>query len=146
MIDFVKALADCNALAVVVAAAAAFALGALWYSPVLFVSPWMKELGFTKKDTDKAMKDGKLPRQMALGFTATVLLSLAVAMLLNLIGASGLWNGVWIGLFAGLGFSATTVYIHYVYESRRLRLFAITAGYNVAMCVLIGGILGVWPR
>lgn len=36
-----------NYLAAGVAALASFALGALWYSPVLFGKTWQKDLGFT---------------------------------------------------------------------------------------------------
>jgi hypothetical protein len=38
-----------NYWAVIVAAGSTFALGSLWYSPLMFEKPWMKELGFTKE-------------------------------------------------------------------------------------------------
>ena len=85
-------------------------------------------------------------RQMALCFVATVVLSLALSMLINLLHVSGFWNGAWLGLFAALGLTATTLYIHTLFERHSWRLFTINAGYNVAMCFAIGGILGVWPK
>jgi hypothetical protein len=46
-----------NFLAILVAAVAAFVLGALWYSPVLFAKQWMKAHGYTP-DKLEAMKKG----------------------------------------------------------------------------------------
>lgn len=43
-----NAFENLNLLAIIVAAASAFALGALWYSPLMFVEKWMKESGVTK--------------------------------------------------------------------------------------------------
>jgi len=146
MLDFVKALSDVNALAVVVAALAAFAVGSVWYSPVLFSKPWMKELGL-KKDfmsDEGAKKD--LPKLLAVDMVLTVMLSLGLAMLLNLLAVSGLWHGVAVGAFVIVFFSAMTTGINYVFEKRSFKLFAINAGYALVMGVIIGGILGVWPR
>lgn len=42
-----------NYLAVLVAAVLNMAIGALWYSPVLFAKPWMKAIGKSMKDMGK---------------------------------------------------------------------------------------------
>jgi hypothetical protein len=144
--DVLKALADANPLAVFAGAVAAFAIGALWYSPALFAKQWMQELGIKAKDS-KAMKDdGNLPQIMAMAFASTVVLSLAIALLFNLSRASGLFDGLALGLLVGLGVTAPTHGIHYLYEKRSLKLYVINAGYNLAMCLAIGLVLGVWPQ
>jgi len=146
MLDFLQAFSDVNALAVFVGAIAAFAVGALWYSPMLFSNAWIKELGL-KKDFmsgDKAKAD--MPKVFATDFALTVVLGIGIAMLLNLLFVHGLWNGVALGAFVGLFYSSVTTAINYTFEKRSLKLFAINAGYAVAMCVVIGGIVGVWPK
>jgi hypothetical protein len=49
-----------NVWAVLVSALAFWALGALWYSPVLFSKRWQKEVGFKEEDITKS-KDLELP-------------------------------------------------------------------------------------
>ena len=39
-----------NLLAVLVAAVSTMLVGFLWYSPVLFAKPWMKEMGYDPND------------------------------------------------------------------------------------------------
>ena len=45
---------EVNYLAVLVAAVAAFILGAIWYSPALFVKPWMVEIRFNPESLQGA--------------------------------------------------------------------------------------------
>jgi sterol desaturase/sphingolipid hydroxylase (fatty acid hydroxylase superfamily) len=47
--DMQNAFQSLNWLAVVVAAVSAFALGGLWYSPMMFAKRWMKETGITEE-------------------------------------------------------------------------------------------------
>lgn len=39
-----------NLLAVLVSAIATMVVGFLWYSPVLFAKPWMREMGYDPND------------------------------------------------------------------------------------------------
>jgi hypothetical protein len=144
--DLVKALADVNALAVFVGTLLAFGIGALWYSPVMFVKPWMKELGKKAKDTEVMKKDSSLGQLMGASFILTLALALTIGMLFNAVEATGLTDGLALGLFVGLGLTATTAGIHYLFEQRSFKLFAINAGYNVAMCLVIGAVVGIWPQ
>lgn len=62
-----------NWLAVGVGTAAAFLLGALWYSPLLFVNAWAKGVGVNIED-----KPEKVISTMITQLVATFLLSLVV--------------------------------------------------------------------
>ena len=44
---------DVNLLAVLVCGVAAMAVGFLWYSPLLFAKPWVKEMGYDMNDKAK---------------------------------------------------------------------------------------------
>ena len=45
-----------NHWAVLVAAISDFAVGALWFSPVLFYKPWLKENNLTEEILKKAIR------------------------------------------------------------------------------------------
>ena len=46
-----------NLLAIVTAALVTFAVGGLWYSPILFAKPWMRECGLTEEQAREAGHD-----------------------------------------------------------------------------------------
>ena len=56
-----------NYLAVLVAALTSIILGFLWYSPLLFAKPWMREMGYDPNDKAKirAMQKGASPAYLA---------------------------------------------------------------------------------
>ena len=58
---------DVSLLRVLIAAVVAYVIGAFWYSPVLFGSKWMKFVGLTKKDMEKAQKEG-MAKSYVMGF------------------------------------------------------------------------------
>mgnify|MGYP000586691199 CR=1 FL=1 len=99
---------DVNFLAVGIAAVLAFALGALWYSAVLFAKPWMAGLGYTE-ERFKEMQAGMGPTY-AISFLSWLVTATVLAA-----GAAGTLDGrstsnsvlIWVGtcsLFAvGVG-------------------------------------------
>ena len=66
---------DINWLAMLVAALVPLAVGALWYSPLLFANVWMKTTGLTEEQLKKG--------NMALIFGLTFFFSFMLAMILN---------------------------------------------------------------
>jgi len=136
-------LSNINFLAVLVSALASFAIGALWYSPVLFGKAWQKELGFTDEDLQGS--------NMAMIFGTTLVMILIMAfgmgMLLHghypkeLITAK---VGIFHGLYIGLAFVATSTAINYLYQRKSIKLWAIDSFYQITYLVLQGAILGIW--
>jgi hypothetical protein len=134
-------LADINYLAVITAAIAAFALGALWYSPILFAKAWQKELGFTEADLQK----GNMAITMGGSFVLMTLMSFGLALLLNTHPEGFDWvNGVYAGLFVGVFFVTASMGINMLYQNKTWRLFLIDAGYQIVFLSLMGLILGLW--
>jgi hypothetical protein len=133
---------DINYPAVVVAVVANMLAGALWYSPVLFAKPWMAAVGMTAED----MRHGRAAatRGYIISVVASLVISFALALLVQLAGADGAGDGVLLGLIAGIGFVATTQAASYGFESRPLKLYLINAGYPVAAFVGLGALLGAW--
>ena len=131
-----------NWLAILVAGAAYFLLGAIWYS-FLFKNAWIKSSGVNVNDPN--MKKG-MAQTMLASFVLMIFASLGVALFLSKIPGTITWmSGAKVGLVAGVCFSATGICISYLYEKRPWMLHFINSGYNIAGCVIAGIILSVWP-
>lgn len=124
-------------LAVVAATIASFAVGAVWYSPLLFAKPWQHETGVTE---EKA-RGSNVPLTMAGAFGLTFLMTLVFALFLGR--NTGLQFGAATGFAAGLFWVAASVGVNHLFEGRSLKLFLINGGYNVVMFTVMGGVLGV---
>lgn len=127
-----------NIWAVVVAAISTFGIGGLWYSPAVFGKRWMHENGFT----EERLKEGNMTRIFGLAFLLGLIAAINLAMFLgpeNRPEMGALW-----GFAAGIGWVATFVGIHYLFERKSLTLFLINAGYSVVALTAMGAILAAW--
>jgi len=132
-----------NWLAIVVAAFAYFALGALWYSKVLFAKRWIADLKI-----DVNSPDAKKGMGMMFGGSLVMMFvqCLAIAIIANrleLIGA-GWMSGLKLGALTGACFCAATVGVNYFYEKKPLSLFLINAGYAVLGNIIAAIIICSW--
>lgn len=126
-----------NWLAVVAATVAAFVLGGLWYSPVLFGKRWQAAAGLS----DETLKAGNPALIFGLSF---VLAFIAAAMFALFLGPKpGLHFGAGAGLAAGLCWVATSFGINGLFQRERLDLVLINAGYHTIQFTLIGAIIGL---
>lgn len=132
------ALSAVNWFAVIVATAAAFALGGVWYSKSLFGSAWLQEVGLTEQAVSEA--------RMLPVFAGTIILQFVAATALGwFLGNGGTWlGGLLSGLAVGVCWVATSYGITYLYEQRSLRLFWINGGYFMVAFTIMGAIIGVW--
>jgi hypothetical protein len=135
-------LANINWLAVIVAGIAAWVIGALWYSPVLFGKIWQKEMGFS----DEYLKQANMVLIFGGSLILMLLMSFGMAFLVQAHGETetSLAKGMWYGLFIGVLFVATSIGINYLYQRRSIRLWLIDALYQVIFLVVMGIILGAW--
>ena len=92
-----------NLFAIVTAALVTFAVGGLWYSPILFAKPWMRECGLTEEQARSA----PMARVFGLSALAALVMSVNLAAFLGakatlsfgLFGPYGTRDGVfWLGL------------------------------------------------
>jgi hypothetical protein len=118
---------DINLWAVLVGIIASGVLGALWYSPLLFLRAW-------------ARAAGQEPAQGPSVYAITLLTAIIAAV------AFGWWAGpepsleeaVLDGLVVGLFFAAPALGLHYAFAGRGLKLWLIDGGFQVARFVLLG--------
>ncbi len=133
-----NAFHNLNWLAIFVAAASAFVLGGLWYSPLMFVKIWMKETGITPDSTKKT----NMFKIFGLSFLLSLVASFFLAMFIGHNAGAGF--GAMAGFMAGLGWVFTFMGIICLFESRSLAYFLINAMYSVVSLTIMGFILGAW--
>ena len=132
-----------NYLAVLVAAIAAFALGALWYSPILFAKQWMKAHGYSEADAAEMRKGAN--RAYLITFLCQLVIALVLAILIEMIGIYRPIGGVKLGALCWLGFAATIGLTSQVFSNKRFAVYAIDVAYQLVYLVLMGWILAMWP-
>ena len=131
-----------NVWAVLVSTVAFWALGALWYSPLLFSKRWQKEVGFKEEEITKT--------NMVMVFGLSFLIMLLMVWALNFVINShkaeevSLWKGLHYGVFTGFFFSMLTMGINYLYQRRSLVLWLIDGFYILLGLGIAGMILGAW--
>ncbi len=129
--------------AILVAALAYFALGALWYSPVLFVKKWV---AYLKIDVNNA--DAKKGMGMLFGgsFVLMFIQCVAIAILAERmeIRGDGWMSGLKFGALTGCCFCAATIGVNYLYEKKPLGLFLINAGYAIVGNIIAAIIICSW--
>ncbi|MDH3576767.1 MAG: DUF1761 domain-containing protein [Gammaproteobacteria bacterium] len=127
---------DINIWAVVVAAAASFLLGGLWYSRLLFLKPWNNAMGRSEED------NGHPAKVFGLSFVFAFISAYVFAMLL---GPDPVLSESWkAGLLVGLGFVGMSFGINYQFANRPFAALFIDGGYHTGQFVLYGLILGAW--
>jgi hypothetical protein len=134
----IPVLAGIHWPSVLVASIASFAVGGLWYSPLLFGNAWAAEHQLTKKKIGQA--------GMAVIFGTTFILTLIGAVVLDLfIGRNGtLLTGLVTGLLIGVFFIAGSFGINYLFARKSMKLFLVDAWYFVVLYLVMGAILGAW--
>ena len=130
-----------NWLAVIVAAVAAWLIGALWYS-VLFGTRWVAAHGFTP-DRIAVMKKGAA-RAYGGSFLGFLAIALTLAVLVGYLGMSSWLQGLKLGLLIWAGLALPLGLIGHLYSDRRFETFAIDAGYQLVYFVVMGAIIGGW--
>jgi len=128
-----------NHLAVFAAALSDFVVGALWYSPLLFVKVWMKQTGITE---EKMKKDNALVKY-GLTFVFSLIITYNLAFFLG-DPMMELSDYLLYSFLAGFGWASMAVGILSLFEMRGWKLMLINWGYVTVAFVVKGLILGLW--
>ncbi len=134
-------LSGINWLAVLVAAFAYFALGALWYG-MLFSKKWIAYQGLDVNDPDFKKGTSGI---MTGSFFLMLLACIGLAMLINgLEGEPNLTTAVVTGTLTGVFFSLTATSISYLYVKKPAGLHFIDGLYHVCGQIIAAIILCIW--
>ena len=128
-----------NHFAVFVCAALNLALGALWYSPILFYKGWLSETKLTEEQLAKSNP----AKTYGLVFLFALIISYNLAFFLGDAQTDAAW-GTTAGFLAGFGWSALILAIIALFEQRSWKYIFINGGYITVYFTLIGFILGIW--
>jgi hypothetical protein len=129
-------------LPVIGAAVAVFAIGALWYSPVLFGKAWVKAHGHTPEKIE-AMR-ATMGRAYGVSFVCYVVMAVAMAILIQRMDVIYVRGGVKLGALIGVGFAATVGLTANMFSEKPLATWLIDAGYQIVYLMVMGAILVAW--
>ncbi|MBD3668614.1 MAG: DUF1761 domain-containing protein [Kangiella sp.] len=128
-------MSDINYYAVLVAAILSFAVGGLWYSPLLFGKMWLKEMKIEAEDIKQK------PSVFILSFVFALV---AVFVLADLLGPNPeLMHAVTVCAMVG-AIVFLALGITYQFSNKSLRHLLIDGGYHLVIFTLFGLILGSW--
>ena len=133
-----NSLATLNWLAVGVASLTGFVLGGLWYGP-LFLKPWLRASGMTM---ERGRQQNKL-QVLGLAWLANFVAAAGVGLFMG--HHHGALFGAHLGLLCGFVFTATSLAVVYLFESRPLQHWLINASYLLVNFAAMGTVLGAWP-
>lgn len=125
--------------AILAATLAAFVIGGLWYSPVLFGKPWMRANGFTEQEITK----GNQAKIFGFAFVFTLIMAINLAMFLADAKTTVSW-GATAGFLAGFGWIALGIGVVALFERRPWSYVLINGGYWTVAMVVMGAIIGAW--
>lgn len=135
---------EVNYLAILVAGVVSMVIGFLWYSPMLFGKPWMKLMGYTAESLKKAQKEmGKL---YAVCFVLTLVmgyvLSHVMTMSMSFFHYDALSTGLISAFWMWFGFVMPVQATDAIFGSKKVNLFVINSGFQLAALLVMGAVLG----
>lgn len=128
-----------NWLAVVAAAVSAFVIGGLWYSPLLFVKPWLRANGFAEADVEK----GSPAVIYGVSFVLTLLMAVNLAAFLGRPDTTLAW-GATAGALTGAGWVLPGIGVVALFERRPFLYTLVNGGYWAVALTVMGAIIGGW--
>jgi hypothetical protein len=136
-------LGDLNWIAVIVAAIAYFAIGALWYAPFAFGAIWMAAAGTSQEQ----IGEGPGAAIYAVPLIGSLLSAIAIAMLAEATATDTLGEGLVLGAVVAIGFALAISLVTATFESTKPKPMvwgAVTAGYHMVGSLVAAAIIGAW--
>lgn len=136
---------DINYLAVLAATVASMAIGALWYSPILFGRLWTSLMELDDKKLQEMKKKGK-GKSYAIVFLGSLIVSYVLAHFVIYARAGGISDGITLGFWVWIGYFAIAMLGMDVvlWEGRPVKLYLLNALHYLVTLVVMGAILSIW--
>jgi hypothetical protein len=135
-----------NYLSILVAAAAAWLFGAVYYGAL--GKPWVAAQGKTMEQfkQEGAAKSGTLAGAMPfiLAFVAELIIGFVLFGILSHMGRFTIRAGLISAAFCWFGFVLTTISVNYAFSGRRPMLTVIDTGHWLGVLLIIAAIIGWW--
>ncbi|MEZ5818205.1 MAG: DUF1761 domain-containing protein [Hyphomicrobiaceae bacterium] len=131
-----------NPWSVLLAAAASFIFGGIWYGALS--KPWMDAAGLTEDQVRGP--SGPSPKPFVITFVAQIIMAWMLAGVILHLARSGIAANVRHGLISGffiwLGFIATTLVVNHQFQMQKTTLTLIDSGHWLGVMLIQGAILG----
>lgn len=134
------AFAGINYLAILIAAAAGWVAGAVWY--MALAKPWMAAVGIAKEKIEQSRTQPGASLPFVFALAANVIMAWVLAGLMGHLGQVTVRNGVISGAFCWLGFVITTMLVNNSFSMRSRMLLLIDGGHWLVVLMLMGAIIG----
>lgn len=128
---------------ILVAAVAAFGIGALWYSPALFGGEWMKLSKMSEADI-AATRQGGIWKAYLAQFAAILVCYSVLGFLIASSVTMSAAEGAFLALLVWIGFIATETVGALLWERKPLKLIMISLAGTLISMVVGGAIIGAW--
>ncbi len=135
-------LENLNYTAILVASVVMYVAAMLYYGPIAG-KKWMKLVGFTKADMEKAQKEGMAGTYLA-GFVTMFITATVLALLIEYTNATTAVEGAKTGLLAWFGFIATGSLGMVLWENKPFELYVVNNIYSAIQYAGLGAIIAVW--
>jgi hypothetical protein len=136
-------LSDLNWLAVLVAALAYFAIGALWYAPPVFGKVWAAAGGFALPEPGTRPN----PAIYLTPLVGSLLSAIALGMIAKASGTDTFEEGIVLGLVVAVGFAISIALVTAQFETSKPKPMvwgAVNGGYHVVGNLLAAIIVASW--
>lgn len=128
---------------ILVASLASFALGSLWYSPILFGREWLTMIKMREADIANYRHKSVWIHYFT-QFLVTIVTFCVLAFMMGFLGLGDSGNGAFLGLLAWLGFIFPTAISSLLWKKDPIMLVLIET-INTLLTLMIGGaIIGAW--
>lgn len=136
---------EINYWAVLIGAVLSMGLGALWYSPVLFLERWARLARIDLHSREGVPVIIPMMVAFAVTFLTAWVLAGSVAIAWHFYGGSYFGSAIVTAITLWAGFTAARVITHDVFEGRPSQLTVLTIGFELVTVLLMGAVIGFWP-
>ena len=132
-----------NYLAVILATLSSMLVGAIWYTPKMFGTYWMKQAGLTPDGLGSAVRP--IIVTVLVSFVTAWVLAGAVWISFQFYGGSFLVNALITGAILWAGFTAARFVTHDQFDKRTPGLTVLNSAHELVTILVMALIIGVWP-
>jgi uncharacterized membrane protein YeaQ/YmgE (transglycosylase-associated protein family) len=136
-------LSEINWVAVVVAGLVYFAIGAVWYSPLLFSGAWQRSIGWDSQRPPPEMS----VMTYVVPLIAYLVMAAAVGIIAEATASDTLAEGLILGLVVGIGLSLMHTLVDASFDPNKPEpwtWFAINGTYHTLGLVIVALIVAFW--
>ncbi|RQP11390.1 MAG: DUF1761 domain-containing protein [Microbacteriaceae bacterium] len=134
---------EINYIAVVLAALSSMVVGAVWYTPKVFGTYWMKQSGIEPGSGAPFLRPVIVT--LLVSFITAWVLAGAARLSFEFYGGSFLWNAVLTSVILWAGFTAARFITHDQFDRRPVGLTVLNCAHELVTVLIMAVIIGVWP-